>query len=133
MREVHDVIAGLLGAAQEAGRIPADRDVDAEAWIFIGGGLLISVADRLGGVLRRATSTGSRAAPALAARKERQRGFEGRARGGRAPAGGTSGSPDPSTGRFADRASRGAIRAARSRSLDSSMDRPRLRLRGLIR
>ena len=52
MREVHDVIAGLLRRAQEAGEVPADRDVDAEAWIFIGGALLITVADRLGGVLR---------------------------------------------------------------------------------
>ena len=30
---------------------PADRDADAEAWIFVGGGLLFSVADRLGGLL----------------------------------------------------------------------------------
>ncbi len=52
MREVHDVIAGLLRRAQEAGAVPADRDVDAEAWIYIGGALLLSVADRLGGVLR---------------------------------------------------------------------------------
>ena len=52
MREVHDVIAGLLRRVQDAGVMPADRDVDAEAWVFIGGSLLISVADRLGGVLR---------------------------------------------------------------------------------
>ena len=52
MREVHDTIAGFLRRAQEAGEVPADRDVDAEAWIFIGGALLLTVADRLGGVLR---------------------------------------------------------------------------------
>ena len=52
MREVHDVIAGFLRQAQEHGHIAADRDLDAEAWIFIGGALLISVADRVGGVLR---------------------------------------------------------------------------------
>jgi len=52
MREVHDVIAALLRRAQEAGAVPADRDVEAEAWIFIGGALLLTVADRLGGVLR---------------------------------------------------------------------------------
>lgn len=52
MREVHDTIAGLLRTAQAQGFIPEDRDVDAEAWIFIAGGLLISVGDRLGGVLR---------------------------------------------------------------------------------
>ena len=52
MREVHDVFAGLLRRAQEAEVVPADRDADAEAWIFIAGQLLLSVADRLGGVLR---------------------------------------------------------------------------------
>ncbi len=51
MREVHDYVAGALRRAQEAGRIPADRDLDAEAWVFIAGGLLLAVADRLGGVL----------------------------------------------------------------------------------
>jgi AcrR family transcriptional regulator len=52
MREVHDVFAGLLRSAQESGVVPADRDADAEAWIFIAGQLLLTVADRLGGVLR---------------------------------------------------------------------------------
>jgi AcrR family transcriptional regulator len=52
MREVHDVFAGLLRRAQESGVVPADRDADAEAWIFIAGQLLLTVADRLGGVLR---------------------------------------------------------------------------------
>jgi AcrR family transcriptional regulator len=52
MREVHDVFAELLRRAQEDGFVPADRDVEAEAWIFIAGQLLLSVADRLGGVLR---------------------------------------------------------------------------------
>jgi AcrR family transcriptional regulator len=52
MREVHGVIVGLLKRAQEHGHVPADRDLDAEAWIFIGGTMLISVADRVGGVLR---------------------------------------------------------------------------------
>jgi AcrR family transcriptional regulator len=52
MREVHDVFAGQLRRAQEAGIVPVDRDVDAEAWVFIAGQLLLSVADRLGGVLR---------------------------------------------------------------------------------
>lgn len=51
MREVHDVVAGLLRARQAAGHMPADRDADAEAWIFVAGGLLRSFADRLGGVL----------------------------------------------------------------------------------
>lgn len=51
MREVHDVVASALRDAQARGTVPADRDPDAEAWIFIGGGLLRSVADRLGGIL----------------------------------------------------------------------------------
>jgi AcrR family transcriptional regulator len=51
MREVHDFVAGSLRRGQEAGVVPPDRDADAEAWVFIGGGLLRSVADRLGGIL----------------------------------------------------------------------------------
>ena len=51
MREVHDFVADALRKGQRRGVVPADRDPDAEAWIFIGGGLLRSVADRLGGVL----------------------------------------------------------------------------------
>jgi len=51
MREVHDFFAGCLGRVQASGAIPPDRNVDAEAWIFIGGSLLVSVADRLGGPL----------------------------------------------------------------------------------
>jgi len=51
MRLVHDYFARLLGLAQAAGDIPADRDVEAEAWIFIAGGLLTATADRLGGPL----------------------------------------------------------------------------------
>jgi AcrR family transcriptional regulator len=51
MREVHDFVAGRIREGQSLGAIPADRDADAEAWVFIGGGLLRSVADRLGGVL----------------------------------------------------------------------------------
>ena len=51
MREVHDFVAAALRDGQARGAVPADRDPDAEAWIFIGGGLLRSVADRLGGIL----------------------------------------------------------------------------------
>lgn len=54
MREVHDVVAESIRRGQEANVIPRDRDADAEAWVFIGGGLLRSVADRLGGVLTAA-------------------------------------------------------------------------------
>ena len=51
MREVHDFVAEQLRRGQALGVVPADRDANAEAWIFIGGGLLRSVADRLGGIL----------------------------------------------------------------------------------
>lgn len=51
MREVHGYIAGAARHAQAAGVMAADRDPDAEAWIFMAGGLLVSVADRLQGLL----------------------------------------------------------------------------------
>jgi AcrR family transcriptional regulator len=51
MREVHDFVADAIRELQTRGAVPADRDANAEAWVFIAGGLLRSVADRLGGVL----------------------------------------------------------------------------------
>ena len=51
VREVHDFVAAGMRASQAAGTVPADRDADAEAWIFLAGGLLRSFADRLGGLL----------------------------------------------------------------------------------
>ena len=51
LRDVHDYIAGTVRRAQAAGGVPADRDPDAEAWIFVGAALLLSFADRLGGLL----------------------------------------------------------------------------------
>lgn len=54
MREVHDFVADAIRAAQAQGAVPADRDPEAEAWVFIAGGLLRSVNDRLGGVLTAA-------------------------------------------------------------------------------
>ena len=52
MREVHAAVAGLLLAQQRMGAIAADRNADAEAWIFIGGGLLSAAGDRLGVISR---------------------------------------------------------------------------------
>ena len=54
MSEVHRVITELFRSLQLAKAMPADRDPSAEAWIFLAGGLLRSVADRLGGVLTSA-------------------------------------------------------------------------------
>jgi hypothetical protein len=51
LREVHDFVAAAMRRAQAAGGVPADRDADAEAWIFVGAALLLSFADRLGGLL----------------------------------------------------------------------------------
>jgi AcrR family transcriptional regulator len=51
LREVHDFVADVVRRGQAVGAVPADRDANAEAWIFIGTGLLISVGERLGGLL----------------------------------------------------------------------------------
>jgi AcrR family transcriptional regulator len=51
VREAHDFVAELMRRNQGPGGIPVDRDPDAEAWIFLAGGLLRSFADRLGGVV----------------------------------------------------------------------------------
>ena len=51
MRVVHDHLAAALRTGQETGIVPPDRNPDAEAWVMIGGGLLRSVAHRLGGLL----------------------------------------------------------------------------------
>lgn len=51
MRNVHDFFADALRRVQESGAIQPDRNVDAEAWIFVAGTLLVSIADRLGGPL----------------------------------------------------------------------------------
>ncbi len=51
LQEVHDYIAAAVRRAQAAGGVPADRDPDAEAWVFVGAALLLAFADRLGGLL----------------------------------------------------------------------------------
>ncbi len=51
MSTVHAFVREVIGRAQAAGGIAHDRDPDAEAWIFVAGGLLLTVADRLGGLL----------------------------------------------------------------------------------
>jgi AcrR family transcriptional regulator len=52
MREVHDFFADVLRRVQVEGGIEPDRSPEAEAWIFVAGSLLVSIADRLGGPLR---------------------------------------------------------------------------------
>ena len=51
VREAHGLVAGIIRRAQALGGIDAARDPDAEAWIFVGVGLLATLARRLGGVL----------------------------------------------------------------------------------
>ncbi len=51
LREVHDYVADNLRRSRAAGGVLPDRDVDAEAWIGLGIGLLRSVQDRFGGLL----------------------------------------------------------------------------------
>ncbi len=48
MREVHDFFAALIRRGQEEGVFHADRDVDAEAWLFVSGSILGMVGRRVG-------------------------------------------------------------------------------------
>jgi AcrR family transcriptional regulator len=51
MKQVHDFFADVLRRVQADGGVHPDRDPEAEAWIFVAGSLLVSIADRLGGPL----------------------------------------------------------------------------------
>ena len=51
LREVHDAFEASFVAAQAGGAVPAGRDAYAEAWVVVGGALLLTVAERLGGIL----------------------------------------------------------------------------------
>ena len=48
MREVHDFMAGVIRRGQEQGVLHRDRDADAEAWLFLAGGILGMVGRRVG-------------------------------------------------------------------------------------
>jgi hypothetical protein len=50
---VHDYIADAIRRGQAEGDVPADRDPEAEAWVWVGTSLLFSFADRLGGLLTK--------------------------------------------------------------------------------
>ena len=51
IREVHDFFADVIEDGQRRGVVHADRDAQAEAWIFVAGGLLATIDSRLGGLL----------------------------------------------------------------------------------
>lgn len=51
IREMHDFFAEVIRQGQARGDIHPDRDPVAEAWIFVGSGLLVTIDQRLGGLL----------------------------------------------------------------------------------
>ena len=51
IREVRDFFADVIRDGQRRGVIHPDRDAEAEAWIFVAGGLLATIDSRLGGLL----------------------------------------------------------------------------------
>jgi AcrR family transcriptional regulator len=51
IREVHDFFADVIRDGQRIGVVHPERDPVAEAWIFVGGGLLATIDSRLGGLL----------------------------------------------------------------------------------
>jgi AcrR family transcriptional regulator len=51
LREVHAFVAEVIRAAQATGGIVAERDADAEAWIFISLGLLSTIDCRVGNLV----------------------------------------------------------------------------------
>lgn len=51
LEDVHDFAARVIRRCQEAGCVPADRDPDAEAWIFLSLSLLGAIGRRLGGLV----------------------------------------------------------------------------------
>ncbi len=48
MREVHDFLADAIRRGQAQGVFHADRDADAEAWLFLSGGILGMIGRRVG-------------------------------------------------------------------------------------
>ena len=51
IREVHGFFADVIRDGQRRGVVHADRDPEAEAWIFVAAGLLATMDGRLGGLL----------------------------------------------------------------------------------
>ncbi|HVW88170.1 MAG TPA: TetR/AcrR family transcriptional regulator [Gaiellaceae bacterium] len=51
IREVRDFFADVIRDGQRRGVIHPDRDPEAEAWIFVAGGMLATIDSRLGGLL----------------------------------------------------------------------------------
>jgi AcrR family transcriptional regulator len=49
--EVHAFFTDVIRRGQAAGVVVADRDAVAEAWIFVAGGMLATIDERLGGLI----------------------------------------------------------------------------------
>ena len=51
IREVQEFFADVIRQGQAAGHVLPDRDPVAEAWIFVAAGMLVTVDNRLGGLI----------------------------------------------------------------------------------
>jgi len=51
IRDLQRFIEGVIERGQAAGTLHSDRDPVAEAWLFVAGGLLVTIDHRLGGLL----------------------------------------------------------------------------------
>ena len=51
IRDVHAFVVDVIERGQRAGTLNAERDAVAEAWLFVAGGLLATIDQRLGGLL----------------------------------------------------------------------------------
>jgi AcrR family transcriptional regulator len=51
LRKVHEYVSDVIRRSQAAGGIARDRDPSAEAWIFLGVGLISAASLRLGGIV----------------------------------------------------------------------------------
>jgi AcrR family transcriptional regulator len=51
IRDVHGFLVDVIERGQAAGTLHAERDAVAEAWLFVAGGLLVTIDHRLGGLL----------------------------------------------------------------------------------
>jgi TetR/AcrR family transcriptional regulator len=57
LRKVHEYVSDVIRRSQAAGGIARDRDPSAEAWIFLGVGLISAASLRLGGLVEEDLGT----------------------------------------------------------------------------
>ena len=98
MSAVHEFVREVIAGRRRRAVSPDDRDPGAEAWIFLAGGLLLTVADRLGGLLGEDASRRHR-------RRRRLRwlsGAETEPVRGRVPGCGPGDTPEKASNHFGD-------------------------------